>query len=141
MRFSSTIEGGLRRGLALAFGLVFVLGTAAPPAGAAAAQELVIGYLALKKDPRYARKRTYARFLTQPLGSPYVGAKVAIEESRFVGAALGVELKLKRRRAKSATALVEAALELAGAGVQYLLIDAPGPVVDEVARATRACPR
>ena len=54
-----------------------------------------------------------------------------------MGAVLGVELKLKRRRAKSATALVEAALELAGAGVQYLLIDAPGPVVDEVARATR----
>ena len=126
----------MRRALLTAFALALVFTGAAPPASAAP-EELAIGYLALKKDPRYARKRTYARFLTQPLGSPYVGAKVAIEESRFVGAALGVELKLKRRRAKSATALVEAALELAGAGVQYLLIDAPGPVVDEVARATR----
>ena len=136
MRFSSTTEGGVRRALLTAFALALVFTGAAPPASAAP-EELAIGYLALKKDPRYARKRTYARFLTQPLGSPYVGAKVAIEESRFVGAALGVELKLERRRAKSATALVEAALELAGAGVQYLLIDAPGPVVDEVARATR----
>ena len=126
----------MRRALLTAFALALVFTGAAPPASAAP-EELAIGYLALKKDPRYARKRTYARFLTQPLGSPYVGAKVAIEESRFVGAALGVELKLKRRRAKSATGLVEAALELAGAGVQYLLIDAPGPVVDEVARATR----
>ena len=126
----------MRRALLTAFALALVFTGAAPPASAAP-EELTIGYLALKKDPRYARKRTYARFLTQPLGSPYVGAKVAIEESRFVGAALGVELKLKRRRAKSATALGEAALELAGAGVQYLLIDAPGPVVDEVARATR----
>ena len=126
----------MRRALLTAFALALVFTGAAPPASAAP-EELTIGYLALKKDPRYARKRTYARFLTQPLGSPYVGAKVAIEESRFVGAVLGVELKLKRRRAKSATALVEAALELAGAGVQYLLIDAPGPVVDEVARATR----
>ena len=126
----------MRRALLTAFALALVFTGAAPPASAAP-EELAIGYLALKKDPRYARKRTYARFLTQPLGSPYVGAKVAIEESRFVGAALGVELKLKRRRANSATALVEAALELAGAGVQYLLIDAPGPVVDEVARATR----
>ena len=126
----------MHRALLTAFALALVFTGAAPPASAAP-EELAIGYLALKKDPRYARKRTYARFLTQPLGSPYVGAKVAIEESRFVGAVLGVELKLKRRRAKSATALVEAALELAGAGVQYLLIDAPGPVVDEVARATR----
>ena len=126
----------MRRALLTAFALALVFTGAAPPASAAP-EELAIGYLALKKDPRYARKRTYARFLTQPLGSPYVGAKVAIEESRFVGAALGVELKLKRRRANSATALVEVALELAGAGVQYLLIDAPGPVVDEVARATR----
>ena len=108
----------------------------APPAGATP-QELVIGYVALKKDPRYARKRTYARYLTQALGAPYVGAKVAIEESRFVGAALGVEFKLKRRRGKSAAGLVKAARGLADEGVHYLLVDAPAPLVDEVARATR----
>ena len=136
MRFSSTIEGGLRRGLTLAFGLALVLAAAAP-AGAAAAHELVIGYLALKKDPRYARKRAYARYLTQALGSPYVAARVAIEESRFVGAVVGVEFKLERRRAKSPAKLADAALGLADAGVHYLLIDAPAPVVDDVARATR----
>ena len=65
-------------------------------------RRLLIGYLALKNDPRYTIERTYARYLTEALGSPYVGAKVAIEESGFVGSAVGVEFKLERRRAKSA---------------------------------------
>ena len=77
MRSSSTIEAGMRRirpiaqgGIGRALVLTLFFTAAAPPAGAAA-EELVIGYLALKKDPRYTRKRTYARFLTQALGSPY----------------------------------------------------------------------
>ena len=136
MRSSSTIERGTGRALLAAFGLVLALGAVAPPAGAAA-QELAIGYVALKKDPRYARKRTYARYLTEALGSPYVGAKVAIDESKFAGAAVGVEFKLEHRRAGSEAELVEAALEMADAGVNYVLIDAPAALVDEVARATR----
>ena len=124
------------RTLRIAFGLALALTLAAAPPAVAAAEELAIGYVALKKDPRYTRKRTYARFLTQPLGRPYVAAKVAIEESGFLGAALGVEFKLKRKRVKSEKNLAGAALKLADAGVHYLLIDAPAPLVDEVARAT-----
>ena len=90
----------MRRGLTLAFGLLVLTLAAAPPAGAAA-PELLIGYVALKKDPRYTVKRRFARYLTEALGSPYVGARVAVEESKFVGSAVGVEFKLKRRRAKS----------------------------------------
>ena len=67
-------RAGEKCALALVLGLALVFTGAAPPAGAAP-EELVIGYLALKKDPRYARKRTYARFLTQALGSPYPAAK------------------------------------------------------------------
>ena len=126
----------MRRTLALTLGL-FVLALAAAPSAGAAAQELVIGYVALKKDPRYTLKRTYARYLTEALGSPYVGAKVAIEESKFVGSAVGVEFKLKRRRAKSPAALARAALAFADAGVNYVLVDAPADLVDEVARATK----
>ena len=143
MRSSSTIEAGMRRirpiaqgGMGRALVLVLIFTAAAPPAGAAA-EELVIGYLALKKDPRYTRKRTYARFLTQALGSPYPGARVAIAESRFVGSAVGVEFKIERRRVRSEAKLAEAALGMAEDGVHYVLIDAPAPLVDEVARATR----
>ena len=126
----------MRNGFVPILGLLVLSLATAPPAGAVA-QELTIGYIALKKDPRYALKRTFARYLTEALGAPYVGAKVAIEESRFAGAAVGVEFKLKRRRAKSEGRLVNSALKLADAGVNYVLIDAPAPLVDEVARATR----
>ena len=135
MRSSSMIEGRVHRGLLAAFTLAVALGVAAPPAGAAA-QELVIGYVALKKDPRYGVKRTYARYLTEALGSPYPGARVAIDESGFVGSTVGVEFKLKRRRAKSRARLAKSALAFADAGVNYLLVDAPADLVDEVARAT-----
>ena len=136
MRSSSTIEGRARRGLVLACGLLLLALAAAPPAGAAA-EELLIGYVALKKDPRYTVKRRFARFLTEALGSPYVAAKVAIEESGFAGAAVGVEFKLKRRRAKSEGKLVGSALKLVDAGAKYILVDAPAALVDEVARATK----
>ena len=136
MRCWSTTECGGRRAALVALALPLVLALAAAPPAGAAAEELVIGYLALKKDPRYTRKRTFARFLTHPLGRPYVAAKVAIEESRFVGSAIGVEFKLERRRAKSEGKLAAAALRFADDGVHYLLIDAPAPLVDEVARAT-----
>ena len=129
-------RAGEKCALALVLVLALVFTGAASPA-VAAPEELVIGYLALKKDPRYARKRTYARFLTQALGSPYPAAKVAIAESRFAGAAVGAEFKLKRRRAKSGAKLAAAALKMADAGAHYLLVDAPAPLVDEVARATR----
>ena len=135
MRSSSTTEGRVRRGLALAFGLLVLALAAAPPAGAAA-EELLIGYVALKKDPRYTVKRRFARFLTEALGSPYVAAKVAIEESKFMGSAVGVEFKLKRRRAKSEGRLAESALKLVDDGAKYILIDAPAALVDEVTRAT-----
>ena len=129
-------EGRARRGLALASGLLVLALAAAPPAGAAA-EELLIGYVALKKDPRYSVKRTFARYLTEALGSPYVGAKVAIEESKFVGSAVGVEFKLKRRRAKSEGRLVKSALRFVDDGAKYILVDAPAALVDEVARATK----
>ena len=124
----------MRRVLVPAVALVVAL-AAVPPAGTAA-EELLIGYVALKNDPRYTVKRTFASYLTEALGSPYVGAKVAIEESKFVGSAVGVEFKLKRRRAKSEGRLVKSALKLVDDGARYILVDAPAALVDEVARAT-----
>ena len=136
MQSSLTIYGQMRRSLALAFGLFMLILAATPPV-AAATKELMIGYLALEKDPRYTLERTYARYLTEVLGSPFVGAEVAIEESKFVGSAVGVEFKLERWRSKSGNGLVKDALKLADAGVNYILSDASAPVVDKVARATR----
>ena len=130
------IEGRVRRGLLPALAIAAVLAAGTPPAEAET-RELVIGYVALKKDPRYATKRTFARYLTEALGSPYPGARVAIDESRFAGSTVGVEFKLKRRRAKSPARLPRSALAFVDAGVNYLLVDAPAELVDEVARATK----
>ena len=126
----------MRGGLVLAFGLFVLVLAGAPPVGAAA-EALLIGYVALKKDPRYTFKRRFARYLTEPLGSPYVGAKVALEESKFVGSAIGVEFKLERRRANSEGGLAKSALKLVDDGAQYILVDAPAALVDAVARATK----
>ena len=131
-------EADVRRLWVSAVALVVAL-AAVPPVGTAAeelGQELLIGYVALKKDPRYTFKRRFARYLTEPLGSPYVAAKVALEESKFVGSAVGVEFKLKRRRAKSEGGLVKSALRLVDDGARYIVVDAPAALVDEVARAT-----
>ena len=136
MQSSSMIDRTKRRGPVLAFG-VLVLALAAAPLTGAAADELLIGYVALKQDPRYTVKRRFARYLTEALGSPWVGAKVAIEESKFTGSAVGVEFKLKRRRAKSERRLVRSALKLVDDGARYILVDAPAALVDEVARATK----
>ena len=76
----------------------------APPA--AAEETLVVGYLHLKKDARYTKKRTFARFLGHPLGRPYRGAAVALEESKFHGAAAGVGFDLESKRVRDGDALL-----------------------------------
>ena len=57
--------------------------------GAGSAQqqtELVIGYGQLKKDRTYGKSRTFAQYLLQPLGRPWEGSKVALEEVKWHGA-------------------------------------------------------
>ena len=46
------------------------------------AADLVIGYVELKPDARYAKRRTFARYLTQALGRPFKGAETALKEAR-----------------------------------------------------------
>jgi ABC transporter substrate binding protein (PQQ-dependent alcohol dehydrogenase system) len=116
--------------------LCLALAACLAPSLEAAAEEVVLGYVDLKSDPRYQRKRTYARYLTQALGSPFAGAEIALREARFVGQAIGVEFKLERRREKDEAGLVAAVRSLAEAGVHYVLVDAPGPAVAEAARQT-----
>lgn len=101
------------------------------------ADVLTIGYLELKKDDRYNKKRTYARYLTQPLGRPWEAAKVALKEAKFAGQAANLEFKLERTKAKDTEAMLVAIEKLSAEGVSYFLIDAPAAVVAAVASATR----
>lgn len=101
-----------------------------------AAADFNIGYVQLKKDSRYARTRTYARYLGQAIGRPYTGAKVALKEVKFHGAEVDAEFKLTRKRRKSAVSIVKAIRGLAAEGTRFILVDAPEATLERVARET-----
>ncbi len=122
-----------RAGLALALALVVGVGTTA---NSIAADQFTIGYLQLKKDPRYSRKRVYARFLGQAHGRPYSGAKVALSEVKFHGAAIGAQFAIERVRVASPGDMVKATAELRAKGIKFFIIDAPAPVVSDIAAQT-----
>ncbi|MCB1906541.1 MAG: ABC transporter substrate-binding protein [Rhodocyclaceae bacterium] len=126
---AGTMRIGLRRLLPAAIG--------AAMAGTSLAATIDFGYLGLSRDDRYHEDRVYARNLAQGEGEPEPGLAVALSESRFSARAVGVELGEKQVRAADAKGLIEALERLAGEGVRYFLIDAPGPVVAEVAAAVK----
>ncbi len=140
------VSARLMRASILFFSLtpaLFAQSTDEPPASSKASalegggpEKVVFAWLSLRKDPRYARKRTYARYLGGATGRPYRGAEVAIAESRFMGAAIGVEFSLERIRAKNPDRWGEAVSEAVDSGARYLILDAPADRVEEAARLT-----
>ena len=108
-----------------------------PLPAAAATRDFVIGYLQLSKDARYADTRTYARFLKGALGRPLRGARVALDEVAFVGAALGLDFKLEPKMVADAESGIAAVKALHGQGVHFILLDLPGESVAQIADATR----
>lgn len=102
-----------------------------------AAETIRFAFLELSKDARFDEKRLFFRTLSRPLGDPFAGAEVALREARFVGQALGVSFVLERVRGKDTAELLAQLDKLAGEGVRYFLINAPAPVVTELAQAVR----
>jgi len=125
---------GLGRRLILV--ALLVLAAALRPAPAAD-RPLVMGYLELEDDPRYDERHTAARYPAQPWGRPLDGARVALEESDFAGAAVGVKFELKRATAADAEGLGGALQQLYAAGTRFFLLDAPGDAVAALAQKTR----
>lgn len=102
-----------------------------------AAETIRFAFLELTKDARFDDKRLFFRTLSRPLGDPFAGAEVALREARFVGQALGVSFALERVRGKDGAELLAQLDKLAGEGVRYFLINAPAPVVTELAQAAK----
>lgn len=96
----------------------------------------VIGYVELADDPRYQPVHLAQEFQAEPLGRPYLGAKVAIAESRFPGMAVGVEFSLRRVTAEDAEAALAAVAAMRADGVRFVLLDLPMAVVGYIAAAT-----
>jgi len=89
------------------------------------AKDVVIGIADLKGDARYTKRRTFARYLVQPLGRPGVGADVALKEVRYHGAKIGATFAIKRLRARDMDALTAAILAANDDGLAYFLVDIP----------------
>lgn len=99
----------------------------------AATEDFTIGYLELKNDPRYSEQRTYARYLMQALGRPFVGAEVALDEVKFHGAAAGVQFMLERIRARDVSVLSRSIEDLSQKGVRFFIVDLPEDALTELA--------
>jgi ABC transporter substrate binding protein (PQQ-dependent alcohol dehydrogenase system) len=108
-----------------------------PVAGWAAERRVGIGYLDLEDDARYEERRIAARYPAQPWGRPFDGARVALEESDFAGAAAGVRFELRRATAAEAAGLAAELQALQRDGVKLVLLDAPGDVVEALGQRTR----
>ena len=116
---------------------ILAVAATAGMASASMAASIDFGYLGLTRDDRYHEDRVYARNLAQGEGEPEPGLAVALRESRFNAKAVGVELGEKQVRADDAKGLLAGIERLYGEGTRYFLIDAPGPVVAEVAAAVK----
>ncbi|MBF2761146.1 MAG: amino acid ABC transporter substrate-binding protein [Ectothiorhodospiraceae bacterium AqS1] len=118
-------------------GLAQEASPSAQTAADAGPEKVVFAWLSLRKDPRYTRKRAYARYLTGALGRPHRGAETAIAESRFMASALGLEFSLERFRAKNPDRWGETVAKALDSGARYLILDAPAQMVIDAAELTR----
>ena len=96
--------------------------------------ELVIGHLEMRGDRDYRKSRTFAAFLTQPLGRPHAGAEVALEEVKWHGAATQTSFAINRQRARPDELPATAEAMLAD-GIRFIILDLPA---DEVAAVSKA---
>jgi ABC transporter substrate binding protein (PQQ-dependent alcohol dehydrogenase system) len=126
--------GRRSRSIILAVGAVLA-GWAAVTRGAE--RTLLIGYLEIEDDARYEDRHAAARYQAQPWGRPFDGARVALEESHFAGAAAGLRFELRRAEAADADALPATLQRLYGAGARLFLVDAPDEAVATLAQKTR----
>jgi len=119
----------------LALGLLALL-----PVARAADTPFRIGYLEWSEDPRYRAERLKAQFPLQPWGRPYAGAAQAISETAFSGAALKLKFELLKREAADVAGMADAIKAMVTAGIHYVIVDADGPVLADLAKRTAALP-
>ena len=110
------------------------------PLARAADTPFKIGYLEWSDDPRYRTERTKAQFPLQPWGRPVSGAEQAIKETSFAGAQLKLKFELDKREGADAAALAEAVKAMVAAGTHYVIVDADGPMLADLAKRTASLP-
>lgn len=130
-------QSPMRSGIAVALCAVLLV-CLLIPAIALAETTMTIGHVQLKKDRTYGKSRTFAQFLMQPLGRPWEGAKVALDEIKWHGAAAGVTFDLDRERVAKPSAVADTIRQMAAEkGISFFVLDLPSEVMAKTAQALR----
>lgn len=96
-----------------------------------------IGFIELKSDPRYKKKRLFARFMGQALGRPFAGAQLALKEISFHGVELGISFDLQHAIARQPQQLATKISELYATGIRFFLLDLPAAELSALANTQR----
>lgn len=99
-----------------------------------------IGYLEWSEDPRYRSERTKAEYPLLPWGRPVAGAEQAIKETAFSGSQLKLKFELDKGEAADAAGLADAVKAMVAKGTHYVIVDADGAVMADLARRTASLP-
>lgn len=103
------------------------------------AEELRIGHLSLKADPRYVQDWGYARLIAPPPVITADAARMAVSDLKFTTDAMGLTVTLDAQ-AVTEPELVATAQKMVAAGDAYLVLDLPGADVTPVAQALKDQP-
>ena len=93
------------------------------------AADMIIGFVEMKRDARYTKRRSFARYLTQALGRPFVGAEIALKEVRFHAATVGAAFKLQRITARDGDDLLAKVRAANDSGVGLFVVDLPADLL------------
>lgn len=120
---------------ALLLSLIILIGFI--PLSSQANDTFSIGYLELKKDDRYKKKRLFSRFMGQPLGRPFAGASIALKEVKFHGTEIDVSFALEKVVAKKPVDLINHVNSLYDKGVRFFVADLPVTELANLAKRLR----
>ena len=110
----------------------------AGPCLAAERTPFAIGYLEIEGDARYQPVRNYTGLKLKTRGRPHAGAEVALRDSKVIGRALGLKLRLQRAGGAGPAELAAAARKLRDeAGVRFFIVDADAAALRALADALR----
>ena len=97
---------------------------------------VTIGYLGLQDDPRYHPDVVYTRIEIAPGGNPIDGATMGVADLKVVSDAVGQVVSLDHQEATDAASLTAKVQDMVAAGEQFIILDLPADLVEQVATAT-----